>query len=530
MNDQNQIKKSVGLSFQQSALWLITLSVLYALCMVSSWNLGHLDFGDGNYMYISWRIANGAVLYRDILAPQPPVHFGIGFVLAKIGAFFHHPIYAFRAYSLILHIVTMALVYACTVRISVAGKEETKERWRSAGILAAILYLLIPIGFWWSAGYQSEPTEMGLMLGAFYLTTLFTPLGVFFAGVLMGLAVLTNMTAAPYAMFIAVGLLIRQWRLGSCYLLGLLPVVAIVLGAAEALTGACIENVFLNQVGSYPRPELLPQGTTVWGYFINKLVNEGQDILRLDGGFILIGLLGVFTFAFKKTVPGHIREFVVLFVFCAILSFIYVTKGGTVDYIFTIGEPFVAMMGGWFLCNLWHFIRQSGEFPKTKWADWTVFGISGAVVLIGLVVYFPGFLHSVATLRQKNYEADEFRTMQIVREIKAATPEDGMILAPPHYAFIAQRKIALDYSELLLWTLKYLNEKIDRQNGKAMQTVGKLSEMIRKKEIAFIALDMNQTAKIPEIKQAIDANYEKTRETPFVTLNTSLQFYMPKKN
>ena len=37
---------------------------------IATLNEGYIDFGDGNYMYISWRMSEGAMLYRDILSPQ----------------------------------------------------------------------------------------------------------------------------------------------------------------------------------------------------------------------------------------------------------------------------------------------------------------------------------------------------------------------------------------------------------------------------------------------------------------------------
>ena len=171
----NDLLSREGLSKRSVTLWLLAFAVVYAVVVVFSWNLGHLDFGDGNYMYISWRVMNGATLYRDILAPQPPMHFLIGAALIKCGGLFTHPLYAFRCYSLLLHLLSMFLVYKCTVRLASGGDAFSAVEWRPAGLWAAALYLLIPIGFWWTCGYQSEPTEMLFILGAFLLTMSFKP-------------------------------------------------------------------------------------------------------------------------------------------------------------------------------------------------------------------------------------------------------------------------------------------------------------------------------------------------------------------
>jgi hypothetical protein len=66
--------------------------VLYAALVVTHWGEDYIDFGDGNYLYISSRIADGMVLYRDIMAPQPPCHLYLGALLIKIGRLIGHPL------------------------------------------------------------------------------------------------------------------------------------------------------------------------------------------------------------------------------------------------------------------------------------------------------------------------------------------------------------------------------------------------------------------------------------------------------
>jgi hypothetical protein len=150
-----------------------------------------------------------------------------------------------------------------------------------------------------------------------------------------------------------------------------------------------------------------------------------------------------------------------------------------------------------------------------------------ALGMAALAVAGPGLLHSWNTLRQGSYELDEYRTMELVRTMQRHCPPDGLVLSPPHYAFVAQRRIALDYSELLLWTLKYHNERQDGERGRGVETVERLAAMLDRGEIAFVALDLAQTGHIPEIKAAIERRYRPLRSEEFRTLNTRLQFYVP---
>jgi hypothetical protein len=163
-----------------------------------------------------------------------------------------------------------------------------------------------------------------------------------------------------------------------------------------------------------------------------------------------------------------------------------------------------------------------------SWRDLSpLFGIAG-LALAFFCMSWVGLLHSRQTLNQDTYELPEHETMRIVDQIQRNCPPDGLILAPPYYAFMAQRKIAADYSELFLWKLKYLNERVDKQHGRAHQIAEQLATMIREKKIAFMALDLDQTYQIPEIRAAVDANYDPQLEKPYKTLNTPIMFYKPK--
>lgn len=514
------------MSSRAATLWLALMGVAYGAIVVPNWNLGHLDFGDGNYMYISWRVAGGTVLYRDILAPQPPVHLLLGALIYRVGSLFSHPLFAFRAFSLILHVATMGLVYLAALQALGGDDPARRATLRPTGVLAAAVYMLLPLGFWWTLGYQSEPTEMFFILVAFVLTMRWTPAAMAAGGTAMACAVLTNMTAVPYALFFLAGLAIRRPRLLLAFALPFATVVAGTAALMEWRTGAFFENVIGNQVGSFPRPEFLPPGQTVLDYALGKVMREGADVLALEGGFIVVALLGIMRYARRG--PVSVRECAALFSVCAMLSILYVSKGGTVDYIFTIAEPFVAIFAAY---TLVFFAPRGVEalkrlLPSTR--DWSPLAVWGSAVLLLAAMLGPGLRHSWLTLRGATYEADEAATMQVVREIERNCPPDGRILSPPHYAFVARRPIAEDYSELLLWTLKYRNEKFDGVRGRAVQVVEKIATDLRAKRIPFVVLDLNQTAKLPEIAGAIAEAYKPVRAREFQTLNTRLQFYVPK--
>lgn len=502
-----------------ATIWLIVLAATYCAVVIPNWNRGYIDFGDGNYMYIGKRLAEGQVLYRDILAPQPPVHLYVAMLLWRIGRAIGEPLYAFRAFSLLLHLATMVVVYFAALRAAGGGRFRERRNWRAAGVVAAAAYLVLPVGFWWTLGYQSEPTEMLLMVGSFALVLHWRAWSMACAGVLAALATLTNMTAAPYVVFTIVYLAVRRPRLLAWYVVPLLAIIGAVVTGMELWTGAYIENVVRNQVGSFhhERP---------FGYAFEKIANEGIDVLYLDGGFIVLGLLGLIVFA--RNGPADVREYATWFTFFALCSIVYVSKGGTMDYIFTIGEPFLAMFVGYFAVQLYRS-HLHGYFTGISWRQLAPASGVAAALLLALAIGGTGVRHSITTLQQKTYELDEYRTAQVVELIRANSKDYDLILAPPFYAVLADRRLTEDFSELFLWSLKYHAERRAGSPGRAVKTVERIAAQLNSKTIAFVAFDMNLMSSIPEIRTAVEANYTPLRTTEFKTLNTRLQFYVPKK-
>lgn len=500
------------------AIWLTLFGAIYAMLVLLHWNRGYLDFGDGNYMYISWRLSQGAVLYRDILAPQPPMHLLIGAAIAKIGSLLPlpHLLYAFRTFSLLLHLATMVLVYKVGVRMAGAA--------RLVGVLAAAIYLLMPIGFWWTLGYQSQPLLVFFLLITFYLQLNGCYPCAAASGVAGALAALTNMTTVPYLLLLAVYNLVRRPRLFLPFVLPLAIIVALVITGAELYTHAYLDNVIRNQVGAFARKELLPPGQNGITYALGKLYREGTEVLRLEGSYVVLACIGLALYA--RRAPAKVRELALLFCIASFGAIVYVAKGGTENYVFSVAEPYVALMAGFgiatLLPELWP--RRRGTLLRDLSP---LFGATGLMLAV-FCTCWVGLQHSWHTLNQDTYELPEHETMRVVDQIRRNSKPDDLVLAPAFYAFMAQRRIAADYSELFLWRLKYLNERVDGVHGRAHEIAERLAKMISDRKIAFMALDLDQTYTIPEIKAAVDANYQPQLDKPFKTLNTPIMYFKPK--
>ena len=505
-------------------LILLIASLVYVFLVASQLSIAYIDFGDGNYLYIAKRVTEGLTLYKDIMAPQPPCHLITGVLLIKLGGALGHVLYTVRWFSILLHIATMFLVYAIGLRLF---EDRTKA------VMAGTIALFLPVGFVWAMGYQSEPLEMLFMLSAFLCFIRLDAKGALFAGLFAALGTLTNMTAAPYALFNLGYLAVRRPKLALFYALSFFGLYLSVSVVTELWTGAFFNNVIFNQVGSYPQEGFL-------AYAFGKVVNEGAEVFQLEGGFIIFAVVGITLFL--RTSRHEAKEYTAWYAFFSLLSILYVSKGGTMDYIFTIGEPFVALFAAVTIVD--GLRKESGIFSggKTLLRDTLPLARIVLLLFLGAIMCFIGFFQIVNTLKGYNYDLDEQRTAMVLDYMDAYTEKGDEILAHPYYAFISGRRLVEDYSEVLLWTIKYYNERNAGIEEEGVRKIKTIAGKIHDRSIPLLILDMRQTGKIPEIKEAVEANYrplhlpnlndarDATEKTiDFYTRDFWLRFYVPKE-
>lgn len=523
------------------AVALGLFAIVYALLVASHLSIAYIDFGDGNYLYISSRVADGVVLYRDILSPQPPFHLYLGAVLIWIGRALGSALYTVRVFSILLHVGTMLVMYMVGSRV--IGN-------RAGGVVTAAIYLLLPIGFWWSLGYESELLEIVFLMVSFLY---FIEAGGHRGGALGGsergkmmiaallavCAVFTNMTAVPYVGFSALWLLVRRRKLVLWYVVPIIVVSIVGIAFLELVTGGnYLANVFFNQVGTFPKRAI--SGQSVMAYAIGKILGEGKDVLFWEGPYIVLGLLGLIGYVRRSS--EALREYIGWYGLFSLLSIVFVSKGATMEYIFTLGEPFVALFAAYFVIGFvrQNFRRNASEGVSERRDAEEEVNVAGdtsrvvSFVCVGLVVLVCtviGIAFVRVTLLQKNYEQDAAGVRQIVSYIEKYSKPGDSILAPPYYAFISKRRLYEEYSELFIWTIKYKNELIvERRPGEGVRKAERIGEALTGKQIPIVVLDLKQTGRLPPIRDAIESYYKPLLEQPIHTLNTPLQLYVPKSS
>ena len=540
-----------------AVLWLALFSLAYGATIFFHMSEAYVDFGDGNYLYIARRLTEGLTLYRDILSPQPPVHVFLGAGLLRLGDWLGEPLATVRLAMMALRVLTMWIVAALAFQVF---------RKTCAAVAAGLLFLLVPIGFWWAMGYQSEHFEMAFLLASTGFFLRFQPRSMVVAGLLAAGGPLCNMTALPFLIFNVLFLAVCRRRLLPYYLAPLVAVLAVVtIGFQWATEGAFLDNVFFNQVGSFPRQELLGPDMTVAGYMLSKLASEGLKVLLYEGAWIVWAVAGLF---FVPPVAGApMRSYVAWLLVAGLLSIVFVVKGGTVEYIFTLGEPILCVVAG----GLWAAVLSPRSRPDASSADtvsnatdadgppsparlrrrrtwiaptllvagtlhftgfisWVVVG--GAQVLAGREeVYLPTFGARLIyqTLQGRQYEMNHHATVEMLDHIERHSQPGDAIIAHPYLAFLSQRRLVAEYAEVFLWTVKYHNERLDGTPGDGMAAIETLAEALRRREVPLVILDVDQTGSIDEIREALNAGYRQALVWPReLTLNFRFILFVPR--
>lgn len=493
-------------------LLLFALGLIYTVFTVAQWSKGYIDFGDGNYMYIGWRIASGAAVYRDILAPQPPMHLYLGALVYKIATLIgDEPLWAFRTASIVIHLITLALIAALA-----------RRAWGRAGIAvgAAAIYLWLPIGFRWALGWQSEPLEIVWLLSMMLCALRGTTRGDIAAGVFATLAAMTNLTAAPFLLILIIYMLVVAPKRAIWMAVPSIVLAAIVTAIMEIHTGGYfLNNVVFNQVGTYPAKGLLEYA------LLDKLLPQSGNVLMIEGFFLFFGLIGLSRFVKESPLPAMARGGLAWFFVGTLGSILYVTKGGTMDYIFSLSEPAVAILAAGEICA-W-LKRWWGAPPLSRTFVQRMVGVPVACALAffalapGAAIHYKLYMHA-----RDMYELPPLETLRVVSLIKSNSRPGDRILAPPFYAFLAQRPILGDYSELFIWQIKYFTEFNARKPAEGMEAIAAMLPEIGARRLPIVILEMGQTGRFPDLMGALRENYD-PEPGLIPTLNTRLGVFLP---
>lgn len=483
--------------------WLL-LAVVYAIHLKPPSSRAYIDFGDGNYHYISWRMTQGVRLYTDILSPQPPFHLWTGYLIEKISS-------ALEADSLPLYRWCTTLIRLAT-SACVGGIALALFRSSGTAFLASSIFLFLPEGYRWSQGYQSEHLELLFLCLGFWGCVSGNAWFRRLAGAFAVAAIWTNMSALPFSILLlvlSVTVRPRDWTPIYVAVGTLAALLAICLFQAG---GAYFENVWSNQVAS------IPSDPRSW---IRDILTEGTSIVHLEGFFILLALLGLYAYLHEGgSLRGGTRSvasseegeeegsaqrpWVVLYGIASIGSAAYVIKGGTVDYIFTLAEPMVAVFSARTLAGVFYYRRDStdsgeGVFSVLLVAVARVLLISGTVAILvwNPLPFIQGlrFQSSVGvdlpdTHQGRVVEYSDVEARSIQKIVEELSEPGDTIWAPPYFAALAKRPIAMDLSETYLWYVRWQHSlKEGAEDPGVDRMIEGITELLAERKLPMLLLN-----------------------------------------
>lgn len=426
---------------------LVLVGLVYAVFGMPPTDPTYVDFGDGNYMYISSRLADGIVLYRDIVSPQPPLHLYTGSLVVRLCRLTGvEPLLGLRLYQHLLRLAVGLVAAAIAWRLF---------RCRTLTVLTYLVYLLLPVGFWWTRGYQSEPLELLPMTLCFWLLLdgPDRPAGrarAALAGVCAAFALATNMTFLPYLCFHGLYLALARRDLILPFLLPLAAITGGGIAYFSAVAGsAFFENVWSNQVGTFP------PGRFVW---LQRITRDLAETYQIEGSAILAACVGLWFYAIRSKSPQ--RLYVIWYAVSSMGSIVFTAKGGTRNYIFSLGEPMVAVFAAAALRD--GMAAGRPLFGRLKDGSGGLLASSFARFSAGLVLFcalltltLNAFLFLYSTRAGRQYELEAERVLPVIQAISLHTQPGDRLLAPPFYAFVTGRVIDEECGETYILAIRY---------------------------------------------------------------------------
>jgi hypothetical protein len=436
----------------------------------------YLWTGDGVHLYITSRLAEGAVPYRDMLTPHPPLLFTVGAFLLKI----NNSLWTIRIFSIILGIATSFLIYLISSKIF-ADKR--------VALVTSTLYYIMPIHLTWSRGFETDSLMIFFSLLAFRFILSMSPRKMILASFFSVLAILTKYSFLPSLIFTVGYLYFKRKELLKHYLIPLI----IMLAASFLFLNVYSSNMFFWSTftvqGMSPFTDIYTVEKRVIGFF------------SMEGPLLLASILGMIFFV---KIKNTFTDYLIGSTLVSFLPLALMIREGTGLYIIYGAEPFMAIFAGYFLYVL---MKSHAPLVKSRIRRRSL-PILWRKILIGLFMLTLLFnpvldLCTGQFLNFRRYDnwSNAPQVRQIMEYVGEHTSDEDFILSPPYFAFITQRKLLFDFSDTWLWKIAY-----DHGDPKAVELVQRLSSSLENKAVKLVILDYRMKS-IEPVFQAISENY-----------------------
>ena len=430
-----------------ACVWLL-LGVLlagYVLLALRPASWTYLDYVDGYYLYVAQRMAQGGVLYRQLMGVQPPGIYLVGDWLFRL----HDSLATIRVYAAALHAATVLLIYFTAGRARLG---------RDAALLAALLFSLAPYSLVWSRIFDPNPLVTALALLSIFCLLGGSPRWAVAAGVVGALALATKVWYVPV-------LLASLWYLARVRRAELVPFAA---ACMATFTAVCLAGT-LSAGTDFWRGLLVQEAS---GLSVTWLLAAVIDVLGRD--WLLLGLAFLALRAARG--PRHAsalsrpvadaQRLLTLYLAGSAVVLGAALKVGTFAPVFQFAEPALCLVAATLPFRLFGAVnrqadgavighdRVGGRSPADHTqADMVRSGRrvgSGGMIVAGLGCLAVLSWWAAPALRGLSAPSD-VPVHALVAQIRARSSPTSAVVAPPLYVYLAGRRAFDERSDLNLW-------------------------------------------------------------------------------
>ncbi len=462
-------------------------AVLLALC-AAYWpaamrpsSHAYLDYVDGYYLYVSQRMAQGAVLYSGVMGVQPPGIYVVGAALFRL----YDHLAAARVYSGLLHCATIILMAAVSYRLS--GR-------RAEALLAAAIFTVAPYGLLWSRLFDPNPLVTFLSLSSLWALLGDRTRWAAAAGGFAALALLTKVWYLPVGGITIVWLAMRRREQLAPFVTGLaLPaLVAFALGTLSA--------------GDAFRQGLLVQDASpISGSWFETSI---YHVLSDDWPLLLLGLAGARAMWRRGDERHHL---VALWIPCSCLVILATVKEGTAWPVFQFAEPFLAIGAAALLGCLPAGKRTVRAEPSNKLLP----SPPSLLVLLLLTLF------ALPTVREASSWPDSGEN-SLARALRVAAPLNRPVLAPPFYLYLSGRRGIDQFADINLW-----GQEAERGNPRAMTALTAMVIALNRGAVPMVLAD-NRVWALAGVPAALHAHYRQLPLRDRLPVDRSVTVWVPR--
>jgi hypothetical protein len=454
---------------------------------------GYIDNGDGYYLYAAHRLAQGAVLYRDVMGTQPPLVYLLGAAIFKLGG----TLQTVRLVSGLMRLGAIALVFLIGRRVFCSAP---------MAALAALLYALLPIGLTWDRSFDVNPPLTFVALLALWPFVYLTPRAVMLSGVLAAVALGTKNLYLPLLLATLCYLAVQRRALLRPYLLGLCGGGAVIVLALQTWSPAALRDAFLGQQSS---PLNLD-------WFVAALAYVAAN----DGGLLVLATAGAVLCLrhYRSDAAPAALSYAPWLLLGSVGVLGATVKEGTAGPVFQFAEPAVALLAayaiGWALGRVLvgrdvaaatpdaASRELQGPSPRSathtrRWSD-----AARAVAILGIpalaVLSLPSALGLDTTALNWN-NADEVR--HVAALVGAHARPGTMILAPPYYALLTATRLPADAADTYI-----LARRIERGDAWARRWLAGVVAGLQARRLPVVVTDL-RLEQIGPLMEALRSNY-----------------------